>query len=225
MSRRVIFAEGEFYHIYNRGTDKRIVFNSDYDYRRFQALLFACNSPRPVDLSILGPGSSIQDIFNIPRGEPIVDMCVYSLMPNHYHLLLREILPHGISQFMQKLSTAYTMYFNAANNRSGVLFQGKFKAKHADTTDYLKCLVSYIHINAISILQPDWKEIGIVNLQETKDFLSKYPYSSYMDYLGAQRLESAILNKEPIDELFESRHDLLTYMNEWISYPQKGRTF
>src|SRR3989338_7186916 len=100
MTRPITFAEGEFYHLYNRGTEKRKIFTSKEDYERFLALLFLCNGKIAVDLKL--QGRTLYEIKNVEKGEPIVDICAYCLMPNHFHLLLREKGENGISHFLQK---------------------------------------------------------------------------------------------------------------------------
>ena len=171
MSRNIIFSEGEFYHLYNRGVDKRIVFENDSDYKRFALLLYLCNYKTAVRFDFLpnwkGPTSPelVKAVFGTDRGLPIVAIGAYCFMPNHFHILVREITEGGVSSFMQKLNTAYTMYFNNSRRRTGALFQGRFKAKHAHSDVYLKYLVSYIHLNPAKILEPKWKEHGIKNLK------------------------------------------------------------
>ena len=222
MSRNILFAEGEFYHVYNRGTERRSIFETDYDYRRFQALLYICNSTKNVDLK--SQGSTLRDLQHINRESPLVAICSYCLMPNHIHLVLHEITAGGISRFMQKVTTAYTMYFNALHERSGALFQGRFKAKHANDTEYLKYLVAYVHLNPIKLMQHDWKDIGITNLDEACDFLSDYRYSSYLDYSHIDRLEKSILNREPLLEIVEHEWDFVGHVEHWLTYPQQGST-
>lgn len=105
-------------------------------------------------------------------------------MPNHYHLLLRQEADHGIPRFMQKLGTAYTMYFNVKNKRVGPLFQGRYKAVHIGDEPYLLHLSRYIHINPLDLEYPKWKEKGVGSPMKARKFLEAYPWSSYRDYLG-----------------------------------------
>ena len=117
MSRKIIFSLGENYHIYNRGNDKRVTFQNKTDYDRFIALLYLCNSVKNIRLSDY-PKVKLEKLLDIKRGETIVDIGAYCLMPNHFHLLIHEKTENGISKFMQKLLTAYTMYFNKKNERT-----------------------------------------------------------------------------------------------------------
>ena len=182
MSRNIKLSPNEYYHIYNRGVDKRKIFSGEKDYERFLALLYLGNSNIAVDLKL--QGRTLKEVLNITREKTLVDICAYCLMPNHIHLLIHEKEENGISRFMQKITTAYTMYFNKKNDRTGSLFQGKFKATHADHDNYLKYLISYIHLNPVKLIEPSWKETGISKRKRAESFLESYRYSSYRDFLG-----------------------------------------
>ena len=186
MSRNIPFIEDHYYHIYNRGTEERKIFLNESYYKRFIALLYLCNSTEPVRSSPL-QGRTLQNVFKVDRKDTLVDICTYCLMPNHFHILIREKTTGGISKFMQKLLTAYTMYFNTKNERTGALFQGKFKAKIINEDEYLWNLISYIHLNPIKLIEPTWRESGIMNKKSAESFLQKYKHSSYLDYYGEQR--------------------------------------
>lgn len=152
------------------------------------------------------------------KGAALVDIGAYCLMPNHFHVLIHEKTEGGISLFIQKVSTGYTMYFNKKYQRSGALFQGRFKAKHADTDEYLKYLFSYIHLNPVKLIEPEWKEKGIIDQKKAKEYLNKYPYSSYHDFIGKIRSERVILNREAFPEYFETKHDFEDCLKDWLEY-------
>ncbi|KKW39837.1 hypothetical protein A3I46_01060 [Candidatus Kaiserbacteria bacterium RIFCSPLOWO2_02_FULL_54_13] len=215
MSRTFSFIPGEFYHVYNRGTDKRKIFMSLSERDRFLALLYLANQDDPVDLKL--QGSTLLEIEE-RTGEPIVEIVAYCLMPNHFHLLLREHEEDGISKFMQKLTTGYTMYFNKRHERNGSLFQGRFKATHAANDRYLRYLISYIHLNPIKLIEPKWKEVGIINKVRAERFLETFVYSSYLDYLGKKRMEEMLLAHEALPEYFSSGADFKTFVTEWLTY-------
>ncbi|MBU3925748.1 transposase, partial [Patescibacteria group bacterium] len=178
MERKFRFSEGEFYHLYNRGINKMAIFLNNIDKKRFIKLLFACNSKKPVVFKNI-QGLPLEEI---ERGETIVDIGAYCLMPNHFHLLVREKTENGISMFMEKLFTAYSMYFNKKNERTGRLFEGIFKATHANKDQYLKYLFAYIHLNPVKLIDLKWKENSITDKEKAKKFLKEYAYSSYLDY-------------------------------------------
>jgi putative transposase len=214
MARPFNFAEGEFYHLYNRGTEKRKIFLHAWDYERFISLLYLANSSRPVDVKL--QGENLEEILKIDRGEPIVAIGAYCLMPNHFHVLAREISKGGISKFMQKMTTGYTMYFNKINERSGNLFQGRFKAEHASDDRYLKYLFAYIHLNPAKLVNAAWREKGI----STKDrmYVATYPHSSYQDYMDSNRTRGVILSKNEFPEYFMDAGSFKNEMDEWLEY-------
>jgi putative transposase len=188
--RRLNFTEGEFYHVYNRGANKALIFQDKHDYWRFLAALYMCNSDQKIRLD------NVKYRFEYDRGEPLVDIGAYCLMPNHYHLLLRERISGGISKFMQKFSGAYTMYYNERHDHAGVVFQGKFKAKHIGDDRYLQHLFSYIHLNPIELFKEVDSRLSknISHKHKITNF-ENYPFSSYQDYVGESRMQSVILEK------------------------------
>lgn len=222
MRRKFVFSEGEFYHIYNRGTDKRSIFIEKEDYNRFLLILHLCNNTKSVDISnLLRDGISFNDLMDINIEERLVDIGAYCLMPNHFHLLVRENRKDGISLFMKKLLTAYSMYFNIKHKRKGGLFEGPFLAKHVDSDEYLKYLLSYIHLNPIKLLCPKWKEEGILDEFGAKRYLAGYKYSSYLDYLGIKRREEKILNRKVFPEYFKEFKEFEDFIKEWLFFKEE----
>jgi putative transposase len=214
VARKVPLLVGEYYHIYNRGVDKRTVFLDEHDYQRFITLLYLCNGTSPVNMreyfensKTINKGRTFVDIFSVDRGERLVGIGVYALMPNHFHILVREKMEGGVSIFMQKLSTAYSMYFNRKYERKGSLFEGKFKAKHINNEPYFYWMFSYTHLNAVNLVAPNWKEDGILDIEKVCKFIENYKYSSYLDYFIGDRVEGAILNKEEFPEHFSQLND------------------
>ena len=157
-------------------------------------------------------------LHEIDRGEPLVAIGAYCLMPNHFHLLVKEISAGGISKFMEKLGTGYSMYFNKKNGRTGFLFQGNFKAEHVDSDEYLKYLFAYIHLNPVKLIEAEWKETGIRDKQRAQKYLGQYRYSSYRDYLGEGTDESLILSKTEFPEYFTATRDFSDYISYWLDY-------
>lgn len=222
MQRKINFSIGEYYHIYNRGTDKRAIFMDDHDYGRFKALLYVCNSIKPVDLNFhFQEGRAFLELFEIEREDTLVDIGIYCPMPNHFHLLIREKIEGGIQKFMLKLMTAYAMYFNKRNERTGGLFEGRFKAKHIDSDEYLKYIFAYGHLNPVSIIEPKWKEVGIVDRVAAQEYLKNYTHSSYLDYQGVVRIENKILNREAFPKYFTTPKDFDDFVKEWLSFKVK----
>jgi len=219
MLRPITFSIGEFYHVYNRGTDKRKIFITNRDYERFIVLLYLANSNNSIRIDLRR--QSFQDLMEIDRGKNFVDIGAYCLMPNHFHILLREKTENGISLFMQKLTTAYTMYFNKKHERNGVLFQGVFKAEHLENDNYLKYMYSYIHLNPIKLIDPTWREKGIKNQSEAERFLEQYRYSSYPEYTNVNRKEKVIINKRAFPEYFGDADNFQKMIRFWLSFKKQ----
>ena len=144
--RTVQFTNNEYYHVFNRGVDKRIIFNTQEQQAYFLSRLQLLNSTDSRKY-ITNKRSRFKNKDILGEGEDLVSIVAYCLLPNHFHLLLKQNVDNGISQFMQRLGTAYTMFFNQQENRSGGLFQGKFKAAHLSGEFALPVLSAYINLN------------------------------------------------------------------------------
>jgi len=201
--RRAVFGVGEYYHVYNRGVEKRDVFMSRRDYERFLFDMYAMNDRRPF----LNSQFHYRGLTSIERlaerrharggrhpWQKLVDIVCFCLLPNHFHFILRQAIEGGISLFMQKLGTAYTMYFNERNARTGGLFQGTYKAKHVASDRYFLPLTRYIHLNPLDLLDPGWKERGVGKGREAQRFIVDYPWSSYADFIGTARFPRIVEN-------------------------------
>lgn len=220
MSRNSVFSVGENYHLYGRGTDKRTVFLKTKDYDRFVSLLYIFNNTKPVHVSNLS-STALENVLSLKKEEDLVKITAYCLMPNHFHILAQEIKEGGISKFMQKVMTGYTMFFNKKYERTGSLFESSFKSIHANNDNHLKYLLAYIHLNPVKIIDPHWKEKGISNKNKAKEFLKKYRYSSFNDYFGEERNESKIIDKNAPTEYFDDFTDPEKDLDFWLNYNTK----
>jgi len=219
---------GEYYHIYNRGNSKQKIFRDNSDYCRFVQCLFVCNTYKNfkfrddiVDIKI--------DAFEFERGPLLVSIGAWKLMPNHFHIYLtiNKENPHmsdmwkknQISEFMRKLLTAYSKYFNSKYDRTGGLFEGPFKSVLISNDVQAKYLFSYIHLNCIKLIDSKWKENGIKNKKVALEFLANYKWSSHLDYIGVSRKENFILQTSDFPKYFNNIDDFNKEIFEWISYP------
>lgn len=180
--RKIRFAPDEYYHLYNRGVNKQDVFLDQRDYLRFIFGVLHYQSP----LEIFNAGRSVSNmirhsVFN-QSAETIkqiiagryVEPISFALMPNHFHLMVREKEESGISRYMQRQLNSYTKYFNTRYNKSGHVFQGPFQAVHVATDEQLIYLSAYVHRNPTQLKTWRRKE-------------SKYPWSSYQDFIRRNR--------------------------------------
>ncbi len=199
-----------FQHVYNRGTDKRDIFLADSDYKLFLRYLYLLN-----DREVESPSRLIASQGEEPKKEvdhkPLVAIVAYCLMSNHFHLLLHEIYEGGISKFMQRLGTAYTMFFNEKYQRSGTLFQGVFKSKLITDEEYLLKIIDYIHLNPCEV----WKSTP------REDVLKNYQYSSAGAY-DNKFIKNKILNLEVLKEYTKPPNQYFKWLIEQGDFEELG---
>ncbi|MBU2595515.1 transposase [Patescibacteria group bacterium] len=182
------YIQGGYYHVYNRGVEKKKIFKSKQDYIVFLRFLKEYLLP-PKHSDLL----ELQKIC--PRRNPIncyedIKLLAYCLMPNHFHLFLKQKSEKGLETFMRALSTNYVMYFNQKYNRVGPLFQSRYKAVYIDNEAYYLHISRYIHNNPRELLARDGP-------------LYKYSFSSYQDYLGKRKCDW--LNTKQIIASFKNK--------------------
>lgn len=225
--RNIKFAQGEFYHIYSRGNGKKDIFFDDQDRDRFVKLLYLSNCFKKVNFRDDIITQKI-DVWDFDRGTPLVSIGAWVLMSNHVHMLLTIPVSNSpqpgsgdenqISVFVGKLLGSYTKYINKKYGRTGGLFESKFKATHVNTDEYLKYIFSYIHLNPIKIIDPEWKERGIQDIQKAKDFLKTYYWSSYLDSLNTEREQRAVLTPADFPEYFANPDIFQEEIFDWLKF-------
>jgi len=209
--RKIKFAIGEYYHLYNRGVDKRIIFTDHAEYNRFLACIYALNN---IEYRL--DRMETRSMWEAkPPQKPMVAIGAYCLMPNHFHLYVTPLVEGGVSKFMQRVTTAYTMFFNEKHERSGALFQGTFKAEHVATEEYARYLFSYIHLNPAKLHDSRWKECGVKNFQLMRTYLHTYPYSSMKEYISSKHI---IIRPEHFPAYLRTRKDINDHLNDWFTY-------
>lgn len=216
--RRVQFSEGEFYHLYNRGVDKRKVFTSPIEYKRFIAYLYFLNDVENRRFDYVLKTNQMWKAK--PPKKQLVAIGAYCLIPNHFHLYVTPLVENGISKFMQRLQTAYTMYFNQSHDRTGALFQGTFKAEHVARDQYAKYLFSYIHLNPAKLKEPKWKEVGARNLRGLRDYIRSYPYSSMGEYVARKHV---ITNPQLFPGFLTTVRDVDEHIDTWLNVQEEIR--
>lgn len=176
------FVENSYYHVYNRGVEKRSIFVDDMDYAVFMSYLKNYLIPKDEDFlqeTLSSPNSTPKQksdalrLLRLNNFSNSIDLIAYCLMTNHFHFLIKQTPTWGIDSFMNSLMTRYTMYFNKRHKRVGHLFQGNYKAVQVETEEQLLHLSRYIHQN------PTSKGVAF----------QSYPHSSYLQYLTDQPSE------------------------------------
>lgn len=207
-NRKTPFVTGEYYHIYNRGVDKRDIFNDSKDVDRFlkSALLF--NQSNPI-------GSIFEHPFGgeTPKKDRLVEIVAYCLNPNHFHFILKQLKDGGISEFMKRLGGGYTTYFNLLNKRSGSLFQGVFKSSHIDSNEYLLRVSAYVNLNdsvhnldknSLTLTKSSWDEYlnqSNKKICDTDIILDQFRDRKEYEKFAKEALEDILNNKQKEKEL------------------------
>lgn len=185
------YGDGVVYHAYNRGVEKRPIFRDSQDFKYFEDY-FA---------KYLG-----NEVWTDTQGRPYpklndrVELLAYCLMPNHFHLVLRQVSQRGMIEFMRRLQTGYAMYFNQKYHRIGPLFQGKYKASSIDNDAYLKTVAAYVHRNP--------------------DDYQGYPFSSFRFHQSG--LFPSWLKPAPVLEQFASNDEYLDFVGRAKSVTDDG---
>lgn len=189
----VHFGGVEYLLLSNSGLQGGILFSSQEDYDRFEAYLYLLNAiegPRASNFFLDGRG---RDIFSASRGGQLVAIGAYSITPKKFFILVRQLAPNGIAKFMQKLQTAYTMYFNIKYQRSGRIFHSGYRSEVAQTEKDLKYFFSYTHLHPAVIFDTHWDESNEMEMRALAYKAAEYRYSSIGEYV---RKEFAILSPE-----------------------------
>ncbi|MEK7135953.1 MAG: transposase [Patescibacteria group bacterium] len=189
----------DFMHLMGRGVEKRDIVLDDSDRLRFIHNLYAFNDSNPVENYGLPARREER-----PKRSLLVHIHAFCLMQNHYHLLVSEAIENGISLFMQKLNMGYTKYFNERYERSGALWQGKYRKVLITRDAHFLYVPFYIHLNPLDYVMPQWREGGVRNVREALKHLAEYRWSSHLDYFGIKNFPS-ITRRDELQELLGTR--------------------
>ncbi|MGB9743401.1 MAG: transposase [Minisyncoccales bacterium] len=232
--RKQIFVNNEIYHIVTRRIGNELLFKDTDDYYRGIFSIYEFNNIKPVEIwlrrkfraKIKAKGDPLSQIDN---RDPLVEVLLFCLMPNHIHFLLRQLKDGGITKYMNKFGAGYPAYFKRKYNLrdvkdKGYFFQGRFMSVHIKTEEQLKTIFVYIHTNPISLIEPNWKETGIQNPDKAIDFLENYKWSSYLDYLGKKNFPS-VTKRDFILEIIGGAQGARAHIENWIRYKGEIKEF
>ena len=219
----------EIYHVISRTVGDTVVFNDEKDFYRGIFSIYEFNNDNPVNIwerrkeriiekKKLGPTS-----LTLQERDMFIEILAFSFMPNHLHLLVRQLKDNGIVKFIQKVGTGFAIYFNKKHNRKGHLFN-KFRAVYVKDDDQLKNVFAYIHTNLISLIEPGWKEKGIKNSGKVKEFLENNKRHSYPDYLGKNNFPS-VTQRDFLLETMGGVEGCKEVVDNWILYKKEMKYF
>jgi len=224
--RRVEFFPQHFYHVYNRGVDKRTIFQNERDYLRFYTSLFVFNDENyrgvlGLDVNAVlhqfcDQVTSIGDL--VTKRKPLVNIVSFCLMPNHFHFLLEQIAEQGVPRFMHRIALGYAEYFNKKNDRTGRLFEGPFKAVLVQRDAQLEHLPRYIHLNALDLITDlNWGEGKIADWARAEKFLEEYSWSSHGMYLNKPQL-LPVIKKAIVEQIFDTPEKYINFLKQWLGH-------
>ncbi|OGV93333.1 hypothetical protein A3B57_01875 [Microgenomates group bacterium RIFCSPLOWO2_01_FULL_47_10] len=181
-----IYRDNTYYHLYNRGVDKQLIFDNDHAYKTF--LYFLKKYLLPPDETF--PSKATNNFFGS------ITLHAHCLMPNHYHLLISQKNSDDINFFMRSINSQYVRYYNSHHNRIGPLFQSRYKAVSVNSDEQLLYLTKYIHVNPTALFTSG----TVPEVKLSREQLLQYPYSSLNNYLG--NINQAWLNTKAILSYF-----------------------
>jgi len=231
--RKQQFANDEIYHITLKGIDNNLIFKDIDDYYRGIFSIYEFNNSKPVTIQ---ERRRVRKVFKskIYRGRAsidfvddrnkLVEILCFCFMPNHIHLLVKQIEDDGVSKFMSKIGTGYGGYFNRKYNRQGHVFQNRFHAVHVENDEQLRVIFAYIHTNSLSLIYSRWKKIRIEKSDEAAKFLEDYKWSSYPDYIGIKNFPS-ITEREFLVQLMEGEQKCKDFIKYWIEYKGESKEY
>ncbi|HEY4523017.1 MAG TPA: transposase [Candidatus Paceibacterota bacterium] len=204
----------DFWHLAGRGVEKRDIVLDDSDRLRFIHDLFVLDDLNPVENYELPSRREER-----PKRKLLVHIHAFCLMPNHYHLLVSEAAENGISLFMHKLNMGYAKYFNERYERSGSLWQGKYRKVPVTHHAHFLYIPYYIHLNPLDYVMPEWRQGGVQNVSAALDHLTAYRWSSHLDYLGMRNFPS-ITRRDELSELLGNQATYEQTIADIISNPE-----
>lgn len=232
--RKQQFVNGEIYHIVLRGIDDNLIFKDINDYYRGIFSIYEFNTTKPITIRACREArAKIKKMLKETNRDPVsvidqrdklAEALTFCFMPNHIHLLIKQLRDRGITKFMTKFGAGYGGYFNRKYKRQGYVFQSRFSAVHIKDDNQLKTVFVYIHTNPISLKEPKWKEEGIKETEKIIKFLENYKWSGYPDYIGKKNFPS-VTEREFVSKVMSGMQGCREFVESWVKYKGEIREF
>lgn len=224
--RKEQFVNDGIYHVILRGLDDNLIFKDVNDYYRGIFSIYEFNNAKPVEIRKRrqarrkekkkeNSGDPLSAVFD--KRDKFVDVLCFCFMPNHIHLLVKQLKDGGITKFMRKVGAGYGRYFNRRHTRKGYVFQNRFRSICIENDRQLQIVFNYIHANPISLVEPGWKEYGIKNVNEASKFLEDYKWSSYSDYISRNNFPS-VTERSFMSEFLGGVEGCNISLMNWVEY-------
>lgn len=201
------FITNEIYHIYNRSVGRENIFSAKLNLRKILEATNYYRYPQTMSLSkwkSLPNDAKQHYIFGITTTQPLVEIYVFSFMPNHYHFLVKQLQDDGIEYFLTKLQNCFAKYFNTKFDRHGSLFQIQFKARRIETDEQFVHVSRYIHLNHVTAYHIHFSE------------LCDSPWTSFPYYINGG--DTPFVNTKPILSFFKDREDYKVFVADQVEY-------
>ncbi len=227
----------EIYHVVSRTVGDTVVFDTEDDFYRGIFSIYEFNNKKHIEIwerrrarnrlksqekKSVGRRTSHQ-LEYLDKRDKFVDVLAFSFMPNHLHLILKQLKDNGIIEFMKKVNGGYAKYFNEKYQRNGHLFN-KFRAVHIEDDQQLRIAFVYVHTNLISLIEPGWKEKGIENPKKIIEFLENNKRHSYMDYLGKKAFPS-VTQRDFLLDLMGGVEGCKAGVDDWVKQKNDFKNF
>lgn len=227
--RKEQFVNGEIYHITLRALDDNLIFKDTDDYYRGIFSIYEFNNTKPVEIWLRRKQRKQEKTLGHPMSQRdardvLVDVLTFCFMPNHIHLLLKQLKDKGITEFMRKVGIGYAKYFNTKYERKGYVFQNRFNAVHIKNDGQLKIVFNYIHTNPLSLIERGWKKTGIKEPKKATEFLENYKWSSYQDYIGMKNFFS-VSERNFMLKIMGGQEGIKEFINNWLNYKKELNEF
>lgn len=229
--RKEQFVNDGIYHIILRGLDDNLIFKDINDYYRGIFSIYEFNNVKPVEIKKRRQArrqekkqekSGSPSSATLDKRDKLVEVYCFCFMPNHIHLLIRQLKDNGLIKFMRKVGTGYAKYFNGKYIRKGYVFQNRFRSVCIGDDNQLRTIFNYIHVNPVSLIEPRWKEKGVSKPENAVKFLEDYKWSSYKDYLGENNFPS-VTERNFISEFIGGVEGCGETIRGWLDYKKALR--
>lgn len=223
--RKEQFFNGEIYHLTTRAIDDNLIFKNTDDYYRGIFSVYELNNAKPTTIQarrIIRANlkkANRDPISIVDERDKLVEIFAFCFMPNHIHLLVKQLKENGITNFMRKIGIGYGGYFNRKYHRKGYVFQNRFKSVCIKDNNQFMIVVPYIFTNPNALIEPGWKEQGIKNhsVEEVIKFLEDYKWSSYRDCIGTKNFPS-VTQRDFLLEMMGGEQGCKDAVKNWMKY-------
>ena len=209
---------GQYYHVFSRGVNRQPLFRDDQDFQRFYESLYLFN-----DINYKRPGGGRDEDREIrlatwklyeSERKPYVKIISFAFIPNHFHLFIQPLQEDGAPKFLHKLNKGFARYHNLRHGRSGHVFEGTYKSVHIIKEAHFFHIPRYIHLNALDLTHPNWREGTIADWPSAKQQLDAYPWTSHHVYMGKEQ-PLPVIDETAAREFFPTIEEYEKYLRDW----------